>query len=62
MRSVGESQFRFASNYEEEDQYEYELTKLMPINEFISILFTYCLKINSFSDLRTKVLASIVYT
>jgi hypothetical protein len=24
MRSVGESQFRFALNYEEEDQYEYE--------------------------------------
>jgi hypothetical protein len=36
------------------------IIKLMPINEFVSILFTYCLKINSFSDLRTKVLASVV--
>jgi hypothetical protein len=24
MRLVGESRFRFASNYEEEDQYEYK--------------------------------------
>jgi hypothetical protein len=38
------------------------ITKLMPINEFVSILFTYYLKINSFSDLRMKVLTSVVCT